>query len=128
MYDDLSRCIRLCVPTASSQPSELQASILSKSLTQRGYILLRTAKSLRQHHIDGTVGEVHLPRELEGRTADELEEMARRDFREGKGQGGEVAGMMDVKMNPVRKLCGEIVREAMMRDLKESGVIPEWEV
>ncbi|OBT95827.1 hypothetical protein VE01_06049 [Pseudogymnoascus verrucosus] len=118
---DLAQAIRLCTPTTTG----LQADILAKAYTQRGAVLLLTSTTMRTlesgRSKDGGAVQVQV---LGGRNADEVEEMARADFREGKRAGGEVAGEMDVKMNPVRKLCGEIVREAMVRDLRESGVLP----
>lgn len=115
---DLAEAIRLCTPATTG----LQTDILAKAYTQRGAVLLLTSTTMRagEGKNDGAVQALVLG----GKSADEVEEMARADFREGKKWGGEVAGEMDVKMNPVRKLCGEIVREAMVRDLRESGVLP----
>ncbi|OBT83378.1 hypothetical protein VE02_08358 [Pseudogymnoascus sp. 03VT05] len=113
---DLAQAIRLCTPTTTG----LQADILAKAYTQRGAVLLLTSTSMRTEETDdSSKGGAVKALVLEGRSADEVEEMARADFRDGKRWGGEVAGEMDVKMNPVRKLCGEIVREAMVRDLRE---------
>ncbi|KFY36398.1 hypothetical protein V494_05038, partial [Pseudogymnoascus sp. VKM F-4513 (FW-928)] len=118
---DLAEAIRLCTPTSTG----LQADILAKAYTQRGAILLLTSTTMRGRETDGEKdGGAVQTLVLGGKSADEVEEMARADFREGKRWGSEVAGEMDVKMNPVRKLCGEIVREAMVRDLRESGVLP----
>ncbi|KFY40418.1 hypothetical protein V495_05438 [Pseudogymnoascus sp. VKM F-4514 (FW-929)] len=115
LMEDLAEAIRLCTPTTTSH----QADILAKAYTQRGAVLLLTSTTMRTLETSGGVTHV-----LGGKGAEEVEEMARADFREGKRWGSEVAGEMDVKMNPVRKLCGEIVREAMVRDLRESGVLP----
>ncbi|KFZ07081.1 hypothetical protein V501_06793 [Pseudogymnoascus sp. VKM F-4519 (FW-2642)] len=119
IMSDLAQAIRLCIPTTTG----LQADILAKAYTQRGAVLLLTSTTMRTLESEGSKSEGAV-QVLGGRNADEVEEMARADFREGKRAGGEVAGEMDVKMNPVRKLCGEIVREAMVRDLRESGVLP----
>lgn len=120
MMEDLGEAIRLCTPARTG----LQADILAKAYTQRGAVLLLTSTTMRTregaNEGEGAVQALVLG----GKGADEVEEMARADFREGKRWGGEVAGEMDVKMNPVRKMCGEIVREAMVRDLRESGVLP----
>ncbi|ELR02685.1 hypothetical protein GMDG_05634 [Pseudogymnoascus destructans 20631-21] len=118
---DLAEAIRLCTPTTTG----LQADILAKAYTQRGAVLLLTSTTMRTLETDSSKSEGAVQVQVLGsKSADEVEEMARADFREGKRWGGEVAGEMDVKMNPVRKLCGEIVREAMVRDLRESGVLP----
>ncbi|KFZ11233.1 hypothetical protein V502_07652, partial [Pseudogymnoascus sp. VKM F-4520 (FW-2644)] len=119
IMDDLAEAIRLCTPAKTG----LQADILAKAYTQRGAVLLLTSTTMRTLNTGGGAVQA-LVLVLGGKEADEVEEMARADFREGKRWGGEVAGEMDVKMNPVRKMCGEIVREAMVRDLRESGVLP----
>lgn len=123
MMEDLGQVIRLCTPAKTG----LQADILAKAYTQRGAVLLLTSTTMRTGEAGGAKGEGEGAVQalvLGGKSADEVEEMARADFREGKRWGGEVAGEMDVKMNPVRKMCGEIVKEAMVRDLRESGVLP----
>ncbi|KFY95977.1 hypothetical protein V498_02979, partial [Pseudogymnoascus sp. VKM F-4517 (FW-2822)] len=120
MMADLAEAIRLCTPAKTG----LQADILAKAYTQRGAVLLLTSTTMRARE-SGEAGEGAVQALVMGaKSADEVEEMARADFREGKRWGSEVAGEMDVKMNPVRKMCGEIVREAMVRDLRESGVLP----
>ncbi|OBT63878.1 hypothetical protein VE03_06615 [Pseudogymnoascus sp. 23342-1-I1] len=121
MMADLAEAIRLCTPAKTG----MQADILAKAYTQRGAVLLLTSTTMRARETgegrgEGTVQALVLG----GKGVEEVEEMARADFREGKRWGGDVAGEMDVKMNPVRKMCGEIVREAMVRDLRESGVLP----
>ncbi|KAL5353795.1 hypothetical protein ACLOAV_001837 [Pseudogymnoascus australis] len=115
---DLAEAIRLCTPAKTG----LQADILAKAYTQRGAVLLLTSTTMRARETGGEGAVQALV--MGAKSADEVEDMARADFREGRRWGSEVAGEMDVKMNPVRKMCGEIVREAMVRDLRESGVLP----
>lgn len=53
-----------------------------------------------------------------------LEKLAAADFRQGGIYGNEIAKQMAIQLNPYAKMCGEIVREAMIADMRESGVIP----
>lgn len=118
MYDDLCRAIDI----ATGLGPETQDGVLGKAYSQRGYLLLKTARSLRQGARGGL-----LPRALVGWSADAMEREAENDFKAGARWGDEAARVMVVKMNPVRKLCGEIVREAMVRDMRESGVFADTE-
>lgn len=47
--------------------------------------------------------------------------MAARDFDAGGRYGNPVAREMSVRTNPYAKLCGNIVREAMRREVEEFG-------
>jgi hypothetical protein len=118
IYDDLCRTIDI----ATGLRPETQDGVLGKAYSQRGYLLLKTARSLRQGARGGL-----LPHALVGCSADEMERQAEDDFKAAAGWGDEAARVMVVKMNPVRKLCGEIVREAMVRDMRESGVFAGME-
>lgn len=121
MYEDLCRAIEIgAAPQESDTQDEM---VLGKAYSQRGYLLLKTARSFRQH---GTQG-VTLPSTLAGYTADDMERKAEADFKAAARWGDEAARVMVVKMNPMRKLCGEIVREAMVRDMRESGVFADVE-
>ncbi|KAI5858156.1 hypothetical protein BZA05DRAFT_386145 [Tricharina praecox] len=87
---DLRTAITLARPARSIDAvSPLQAKVLSNSYTQLGAVLLS-----------------------EGR-----EEEAGEVFQAGARYGGEVAKMMAVKFNPVARLCGAIVKEAMRKEM-----------
>lgn len=86
---DLRKAIELSEPSPGGAVSELQARVLSLAWTQMGAVLLSQGK----------------------------EDEAGRAFGEGARYGGEVAKRMAVKMNPVAKLCGAIVREAMKKEM-----------
>jgi len=122
MYEDLCRAIDIGTGLRADAPGrDTQDSVLGKAYSQRGYLLLKTGRSLRRLGTEGARG-VTLAPALEGCSADVLEREAEDDFKAGARWGDEAARLMVVKMNPVRKLCGEIVREAMVRDMRESGV------
>jgi tetratricopeptide (TPR) repeat protein len=87
---DLDKAISLARPRTKLEPvSMLQAKVLSNAYTQLGAVLLREGK----------------------------EEEAGAVFREGARYGGDVARSMAVKLNPVARLCGAIVKEAMRKEM-----------
>lgn len=84
---DLEAALALAAP--GGPVSALQARVASLAWTQLGAVRL-----------------------AEGRDED-----AWRAFSEGARYGGEVAARMAVKLNPVARLCGAIVREAMKKEM-----------
>ncbi|KAF8539170.1 hypothetical protein BDD12DRAFT_738134 [Trichophaea hybrida] len=88
---DLEKAIELASPTGGllAEVSELQGKVLQQAWTQLGVMRLG-----------------------EGR-----EEEAVRAFTEGARFGGDVARGMCVKLNPVARLCGSIVKEAMRKEM-----------
>ncbi|RDW66596.1 hypothetical protein BP5796_09345 [Coleophoma crateriformis] len=124
MYLDLCQAIQLAAATPNSDPrsgvSPLQRRILASAFTHRAHLLYKASKSIAQDPSKRT----SLQAELQGVDSEMLEKMATSDFRQGGKYGNAVAKQMAVKLNPYAKLCGEIVREAMINDMKESGVIP----
>lgn len=126
VWEDLRQCISLAQQAPENQRDE---KLLGAAYTQRGVLLLATAKSLKT--LDNEERRSNLPRELQ-RIADdsasstkfseEMEKEAESAFKEGAKYGDEAAKMMVVHLNPMRKLCGQMVREALRRDMEESGV------
>lgn len=113
-WTDLRRCVALC----RAQPeAEQDEKLLGAAYTQMGVLLLATAKSVK-----AGADAAHLPEELRTLSAEELEHEAENKFKEGAKCGDEAAKMMVVHLNPMRKLCGQMVREALRRDMEESGV------
>jgi tetratricopeptide (TPR) repeat protein len=87
---DLEQAVSLARPRTKLEPvSTLQAKVLSNAYTQLGAVLLREGK----------------------------EEEAGAVFQEGARYGGEVAKTMAVKLNPVARLCGAIVKQAMRKEM-----------
>ncbi|KAF8247658.1 hypothetical protein K440DRAFT_628214 [Wilcoxina mikolae CBS 423.85] len=88
---DLEKAIELASPAGGvlAETSELQGKVLQQAWTQLGVVMLG-----------------------EGR-----EEDAVKAFTEGARFGGEIAKGMCVKLNPVARLCGSIVKEAMREEM-----------
>jgi hypothetical protein len=107
---DLNQTITL---TSSTSPlSPLQATLLSKAHTHRGYLLLKASQAAPKPTSS-------LPTELSGIRSDELEERASNDFFLA-GQydvNNDMARQLSVKTNPYANICGAIVKEAMRREI-----------
>jgi tetratricopeptide (TPR) repeat protein len=87
---DLEQAVFLAQPPTKLGPvSTLQARVLSNAYTQLGAVLLHEGK----------------------------EEEAGAVFQEGARYGGEVARTMAVKLNPVARLCGAIIKEALRKEM-----------
>ena len=82
--------------------------------THRGYLLLKAARVKKAGSGDEATG----PERLRGLSADQLEEMASRDFFFGGRYGNKVAQQLSVQTNPYAKMCGAIVKEAMRKELE----------
>lgn len=117
-WEDLWICVKLC----SAQPEDqVDEKLLGAAYTQMGVLLLATAKTIKAYPAFST----QLPEELKSLSAEELEHEAENKFKKGAKCGDEAAKMMVVHLNPMRKLCGQMVREALRRDMEESGVFKD---
>lgn len=58
---------------------------------------------------------------LEKWSANDFEEAASRDFRAAGTYGSEIGRVLGVAVNPTAKLCGEMVRGAMRREVGGGG-------
>lgn len=117
IFADLGKAITLATPASPADPiSSVQARLLADAHTHRGYLLLKAArvKKTRSEVEVGSVG----PERLRGHSADQLEEMASRDFFLGGRYGNKVAQQMAVQTNPYAKMCGAIVKEAMRKEME----------
>lgn len=119
LFSDLSTAISLSAPQEEGPVSSLQARVLADAYTHRGYLLLRAARARREE----TAGRQGLepvpePDALERVSADQLEEMASRDFFLGGRYGNEMARQLAVQTNPYAKMCGAIVKEAMRKEIE----------
>jgi hypothetical protein len=119
IYADLCSAIHLASPAEGRPVSPLQAKILASAYTHRGHLLYKASKSLSGSSQDDITVDARLPDELQGKTAEQLERLASKDFADGGKYGNEIARKMAVQLNPYARLCGEIVRESMRRDLEE---------
>jgi hypothetical protein len=114
VFHDLDNAIIIGSPVSPSDSlSELQASILSKAHTHRGYLLLRASQAVHNKAVP------ILPAELSGMRSEELEGMASKDFFQGGRHGNKIARELSVKTNPYAKMCGAIVQEAMRKEREE---------
>ncbi|PSS09131.1 hypothetical protein M430DRAFT_37199 [Amorphotheca resinae ATCC 22711] len=121
LYSDLCEALRLAAPTQlNPSVSPLQRKCLASAYTHRAHLLLKASKSVAEDPSRSKM----LPRELQGINSAGLEKMAAADFREGGKYGNEIAKHMAVQLNPYAKLCGEVVREAMIEHMRENGFVP----
>jgi hypothetical protein len=115
IFADLGQAITLATPASPADAvSTTQARLLADAHTHRGYLLLKAARVKK-----GLVGDDETgPERLRGLSADQLEEMASRDFFFGGRYGNKVAQQLAVQTNPYAKMCGAIVKEAMRKELE----------
>ncbi|KAJ5646332.1 hypothetical protein N7490_002704 [Penicillium lividum] len=116
ILEDLSQAITLATPASPADPvSSDQARLLADAHTHRGYLILKAARvEKNQISREEAVGPVR----LRGLGADQLEEMASRDFFFGGRYGNKVAQQLAVQTNPYAKMCGAIVKEAMKKEFE----------
>ncbi|CAD6452665.1 954d51a6-7905-409c-b6f2-8f48965cc804 [Sclerotinia trifoliorum] len=113
---DLDRAISLLAPkTPWASISPQAAKTLSQALTQRGALYHLSAKQLN-FDAESSVRIDERRRETRWKTID-FEEAASRDFMTGGRYGNEIAKALAVSANPTAKLCGDMVRQAMKREI-----------
>ncbi|KAI9651155.1 hypothetical protein NHQ30_001192 [Ciborinia camelliae] len=113
---DLDRAISLLAPkTPWASISPQAAKTLSQALTQRGALYHLSAKELSSDP-EASVRIDERRREARWKTV-EFEEAASRDFMAGGRYGNEIAKALAVSANPTAKLCGDMVRQAMRREM-----------
>lgn len=121
LFADLCEAIRLSSPSSPEQgASSFQSKTLASAYTHRAHLCYKASKIVAK---DPSKAQL-LPRGLKSMDAARLEKLAAADFRQGGIYGNEIAKQMAIQLNPYAKMCGEIVREAMIADMRESGVIP----
>lgn len=117
IFADLGQAITLATPASPADPiSTVQAKLLADTHTHRGYLLLKAARVKKGR--SGLEVEAVGPERLRGHSADQLEEMASRDFFFGGRYGNKVAQQLAVQTNPYAKMCGAIVKEAMRKEME----------
>jgi len=115
LYQDLCTAIKLAAPENALDPlSPYQAKLLAGAYTQRGIIILNYARNT------GLCDTQNLPTSLHGLGKNQLEEIAAINFNLGGKYGNTVARQLAVQLNPYAKMCGEIVKEALLADLESS--------
>lgn len=116
IHRDLSTAIETAEACSShGLVSPSAARVLSSAHTHRGYLLWHAS---RPEAADGMLDAVS---HLRGLDKVRLEELASKEFSSGARYGNKTARQLAVKTNPYAKLCGSIVREAIIRDIEESS-------
>lgn len=115
ILSDLGQAITLSTPSSPADAvSSAQARLLADTHTHRGYLLLKAAR-LKKNLLEFEWTGLERLRRL---GADQLEEMASRDFFLGGRYGNKVAQQLAVQTNPYAKMCGVIVKEAMRKEVE----------
>jgi hypothetical protein len=135
VLSDLSKAIDLASPPPAKQMegvSPLQAKVLKGAHTQFGYVVYKVSKWRKERESTKEQSEataIRLPESLQDMSGDELEELASRHFAMGGRYGNEIAREMAVRTNPYAKLCGSIVKSALMEEVRGGmGARPRIEV
>lgn len=116
VLSDLDKAISLLAPkTPWASISPQAAKTLSQALTQRGALYHLTAKQLSSD--TGASVRIDKRRKETSWKTVEFEEAASRDFMTGGRYGNEIAKALAVSANPTAKLCGDMVRQAMRREM-----------
>lgn len=108
LFTDLARAIHLALPASSptAPVSAYQARILRTAYSHRAFLYLKASETRT---------------ELRGLGKSELEELASKDFAAAARFGDEAAREMSVRTNPYAKMCGAIVKNALMEE-RRNGV------
>ena len=129
LMTDLETTIRLASPRTPATPiSTVDARVLASAYTQRASLYLAASRYLegQEMQIAGPVLRnciINCPSvvSLVDDSADLaalLEEKASQDFFLGGRYGNKLAAAMVVKTNPYAKACGNVVKEAMRREME----------
>lgn len=149
IFSDLSTAIALLTPSpvsnsssaSSSAPSQqpqhrptslspLHARIIANAHTHRAYILYRASRALSTSTTsppNAATAPLTLPRHLQHKSAQQLEEMASMDFQLGGCYGNDIARQLAIKTNPYAKMCGAIVKEAMRKEMIGAVGQGQWD-
>ncbi|EEH09489.1 conserved hypothetical protein [Histoplasma capsulatum G186AR] len=149
IFSDLSTAITLLTPSpvsnsssaSSSAPSQqsqhqptslspLHARIIANAHTHRAYILYRASRALSTSTTsppNTATAPLTLPRHLQHKSAQQLEEMASMDFQLGGRYGNDIARQLAIKTNPYAKMCGAIVKEAMRKEMIGAVGEGQWD-
>ena len=117
LLQDLDKAIELASPpTAGQAVSPFQCRILGQAYTQRAALFHAASKEpnlMARFHELGTT--------FCNWDVDDFEEAASRDFFMGGRYGNEIGKALAVHTNPTAKLCGQMVQEAMKREMAISS-------
>ncbi|KAK5936930.1 hypothetical protein PMZ80_010868 [Knufia obscura] len=113
---DLEQAISVATrPSPLSPVGAHHARVLASAHTHRGYLLLRASTSPAFLEL---LKSLRLPSLFNTTTPAEFEELASADFAVAGRYGNKTARDLAVRTNPYAKLCGQIVKEALQREIK----------
>ena len=120
IVEDLDQAITIASPESPHAPvSHVNAKVLASAHTHRGLLFWAASRSEELHLALTTSVE-----RLAGANLEMLEEIASHEFALGGRYGNEMARQVAVKTNPYAKLCGNIVKEAMEKEISDFYQIP----
>lgn len=115
ILSDLNRAISLSTPALPVTPiTAHDARVLASAHAHRGYLFLRASTSEEFFNL---VKSVDVPSLVNVTAQSACEELASRDFSIAGRYGNKTAQSLAVKTNPYAKLCGQIVKEALQREI-----------
>ncbi len=120
IVDDLDQAIAIASPNSPNAPvPSVHAKVLASAHTHRGLLFWAASRS-DELRLSLTTSVDRLA----GADQEMLEEVASHDFASGGRYGNELARQVAVKTNPYAKLCGNIVKEAMEKEISDYYQVP----
>ena len=121
---DLDRAIAIASPdSATDSVLSVNAKVLASAHTHRGLLFWSASRSE-----DLRLALTEVVDRLAGAESEMLEEIASQEFASGGRYGNDIAKQVAVKTNPYAKLCGNIVKEAMEKEISDYYQIPVTKV
>ena len=121
---DLDRAIAIASPdSATDSVLSVNAKVLASAHTHRGLLFWAASRSE-----DLRLALTEVVDRLAGAESEMLEEIASQEFASGGRYGNDIAKQVAVKTNPYAKLCGNIVKEAMEKEISDYYQIPVTKV
>jgi len=117
IFTDLEQAISLATPKHDlNTVSTEDAVVLAAAYTHKASLLyLASQMNLSEHVLSQVVN-------MAGQDREQLEESASKNFATGGRFGNKLAKQLAVKTNPYAKLCGNIIKEAMRKELADMQV------
>lgn len=116
IFSDLDTAISIAKPVLEYSVTSDDARLLSSAYTHRGSLLMRASIYPEFREI---LVKLQLPSLRSIVDASQFENLASKDFGIAGRFGNKTAQQLAVKTNPYAKLCGQIVKEALQREIKE---------
>ncbi|GAB7356940.1 hypothetical protein MBLNU459_g7785t1 [Dothideomycetes sp. NU459] len=124
IFQHLNQGIQLATPASPHEVvSTHQAKLLAAAHTHRGLLLLRAANLAKSGQTVDGAGDY-----VRNASADQIEELASKDFFAGGRYGDKTAQQLSVKTNPYAKMCGAIVKEAITKEMEEARGLRSYEL